>query len=382
MTRTALATPCRERTRRRCVAALAVALVLATGCERDTASSAARGGGLGRLVPVDSVDLQESDSVYVGRAQFLTVADDGELFVSDAIGGRVMRFDREGKLRGLLGRQGRGPGEFGGPGAVALLGDSLVVADDLVGQRLLLFRRSGGDFVRLVRREMGLPTHAAAVGGDVWLGHANVPRRTSLARWRAGVDSVEYLLPMPPEFQGTGLEYAHPFVAMTAWSDTILVGHAVHPLLTLADADGATRATLRVPSRARRGVPEATELLARYRAGLSAERQIAELSLLMGAWRLASGRVALLHLDAQVDTVTQRAHGAGWLTVLTPSLDSACVDIPVEAPEEGWPVLAVHGDTLLRIDQEPAEGLRARTVVRRYRVDTDGCALVGVTRGS
>lgn len=365
----------------RAAAAVALALLVAA-CDARPAAPAARGDGLGRLVLLDSLVLQETDSEYVGRAQFLAVAGDGELFVSDAIGGRVLRFDRTGRLRGALGRKGRGPGEFGGPGAVAFLGDSLVVADDLAGQRILLFRRADGAFVRMARREMGLPTHLAVVGDAVWLGHANVPRRTSLARWRLAADSVEYLSPMPAEFQGTGLEYAQPFVAMAAWRDTILVGHAVHPLLTLTDATGATRATLRVPVRTRRGVPEATELLARYRAGLSAERQIAELSLLMGAWRLGSGRVALLHLDAAVDTVTQQAHGAGWLTVLTPALDSACVDIPIAAPDEGWPVLAVHGDTLLRIDQEQAEGLRARTVVRRYRVETEGCAMTAVTRES
>lgn len=364
-------------------ATLAVTLLAAgalAGCDLQHAPPSAGANGLGHLVLLDSTVLQETDAQYIGHAQFLAVAGDGELFVSDRIGARVLRFGRDGALRGALGRKGRGPGEFGGPGAVAFLGDSLVVADDLVGQRLMLFRRATGDVVRMVRREMGLPTHAAVVGGDVWLGHANVPRTTSLARWRLSGDSVEYLTPMPAEFQGTGLEYAQPFVAMTAWRDTILVGHAVHPLLTLARAgDGAPTGTLRVPVRERRGVPEPLELLARYESGLSAEKQVNELSILMGAWRLASDRVALLHVDLVHDSLTQRVQGGGWLTLLTPALDSACVDIPVEAPEEGWPVLAMHADTLVRIDQRQGDAeLRARAVVRRYRIDVEKCALLPV----
>lgn len=360
-----------------CAATLA-ALFAATACEVRRAAPVA--DVRDHLVLLDSVVLQETDSHYIGHAQFLAVAGDGELFVSDRIGARVLRFARDGAARGAIGRKGRGPGEFGGAGAVAFVGDSLVVADDLGGQRMMLFRRGTGAFVRMARREMGIPTQAAVVGDQVWLGHANVPRTTSLARWRLGGDSVEYVLPMPPEFQGTGLEYAQPFVAMAAWRDTILVGHAVHPLLTLADGDGAPTGTLRVPVRARRGIPEPAALLARYRAGLSAERQIDELSLLVGAWRLASGGAALLHVDLTLDSLTARATGGGWLTVLTPALDSACVDIPLEAPDEGWPVLAVHGDTLLRLDQRQGDGVRPRTVVRRYRVDVAGCAKLPLER--
>ena len=113
---------------RRCCALL----LLLAGCRSeaaeppsDRALSSARTSGAGaRLVLEDSVQLEETDSTYIGRATGLAVDGTGEIFVADDFSARVLEFTPTGHFVRAYGRKGSGPGELQRPIAIVLLGDS------------------------------------------------------------------------------------------------------------------------------------------------------------------------------------------------------------------------------------------------------------------
>ena len=131
---------------------LAAAVAAAVACgdaPRDRAPTRAAGtearqvatpGALLRRFP--SATPQAPADTFFESAFTLTVGE-RSAFVLDAMAGRVFRFDREGRLQGVVGRRGPGPGELQSP--VALREDAaglLRVADPRAG-RLARFRPDG-----------------------------------------------------------------------------------------------------------------------------------------------------------------------------------------------------------------------------------------------
>ncbi|MBA4159356.1 MAG: hypothetical protein H0X65_18065, partial [Gemmatimonadetes bacterium] len=115
------------------------------GCGSDANPRA--GGELSgpTLVPLDSILLPESDTLYLGDP-FTPAIDpyDGSIYISDQFSKRVVRFDRHGEVVRAYGRPGAGPGELQGSGLAFVLDDSTLVVEDWAVQRLNLFDRNSG----------------------------------------------------------------------------------------------------------------------------------------------------------------------------------------------------------------------------------------------
>jgi hypothetical protein len=70
---------------------------------------------------------------------------DGNLYVLDQMGSRVLKYDAHGRYLGRFGRKGNGPGELGSPVGLALgPGDSIWVAD-MTNGRLVIYPQDGGE---------------------------------------------------------------------------------------------------------------------------------------------------------------------------------------------------------------------------------------------
>lgn len=354
-------------------------LFAASAACRQAGGDAAAGEG-GRLVMIDSVALQESDSVFLTTPLHMTAGRDGSLFVVDGAEGQVLRFSRTGALLRRFGRAGPGPGELGDPGATALVGDSLLAVAEWGNQRTSLFRVESGAFVRAVPHE-GMPFSMQARGDTLWVSNVNIPRRTLLAAWRPGEDGMRYLGRVPRSYEESpALMEFHPYATLARSGDTLFVGLTGHHPLLLLRPDGAALGTVEVPAVRRRGVPaDIARRFAQNGRGIGNEEVASMVSALVALHRLPSGEIAAVHMDV---TLGERSMSAeGYLSVLSGDRRRACPDIPIPLQTDARPAFAFQGDTLVVVQQAVASGTRATAFARRYRVDTSGCGWVPAPSG-
>jgi hypothetical protein len=105
---------------------------------------------------VDSIVLEQRPDAPIVRVSGLARRDDGTLALADVSEGNVKLFAPDGRLHRILGRKGRGPGEFIAPRHLAFDSDGrLLVVDGQLG-RLTRFSRDG-DLEHTVSLEAGFP---------------------------------------------------------------------------------------------------------------------------------------------------------------------------------------------------------------------------------
>ena len=94
-----------------------------------------------------------------GRVRTVAFDGAGNLYVLDALAGRVIVVTPHGELLREFGRLGEGPGEFGGATWMAVMRDGRTFVGDL-GQRAYLVFDADGEFERQVRPD-GNPAHVS-----------------------------------------------------------------------------------------------------------------------------------------------------------------------------------------------------------------------------
>lgn len=347
-----------------------------TGCRPDAPREITGRGP--HLVPLDSTLLSETEE-YVGEPwSFAVNPTDGSFLIADAFGRRVLRYARNGRLIRTYGRAGSGPGEFTGITQVFPLGDSVFAAFD--HQRSLIHR------YHLDGRHLGTLEHRGLVGGHVvddaavWLGTVDPTRTFSIAHWDLESDEFTYLGPVPREYREHEGYWGHcTFNHLAVWEQSILVGFCGRNELFVTDLTGEVLDTVHVPVVRRRGVP--ADIVARLRREQSLERRVEMLSLLQNLYRLPDGHVALVHFDSRLSGVPPggRLSDDGYLSVLSPQLDRACVDTRLPVEPEVRPRTAFRADTLFVFDRR-LNGERMQSWIKAYRLSTSGCQWLD-TRG-
>lgn len=118
---------------------------------------------------IDSFALQQDRRNIIARISGLEIAPDGKLILADASEGNLKVFEKNGKLVRVVGRKGRGPGEFQAVGRPFLGQDrNWYVLDPALAQVVVFDERF--DFVRNVRPEItGYFTSFARVGNGSML---------------------------------------------------------------------------------------------------------------------------------------------------------------------------------------------------------------------
>lgn len=105
---------------------------------------------------VDSIVLEQRPDAPIVRVSGLARREDGILALADVSEGNVKLFTPDGRLSRIVGRKGRGPGEFIAPRHLAFAPDGrLFVVDGQLG-RLSRFT-SSGDLEQTVALEAGFP---------------------------------------------------------------------------------------------------------------------------------------------------------------------------------------------------------------------------------
>jgi hypothetical protein len=358
----------------RSLCGVSVLLAASTACHETRGGE---GVGVGRLSMLDSVVLQENDSLYLGAPLHVTPGRDGSLLVSDGLESQVLQFSRTGALIRRFGGAGRGPGELGDPVATALMGDSMLVVAEWGNQRISMFNVATGAFVRSIPHQ-GLPLWMEARGETLWISNVNIPRRTILSIWTAGDDSMRYLGRVPrPYEESPALMDFHPYATLARSGDTLLVGLTGHQPILLARPDGTLLSTVDLPAVRRRGVPEdIAQRFARNPRRISNEQVASMGSALVALHRLPSGEIAAVHLDVTLRDKLITADG--YVSVLSRDRTRACADTGIPLQKDGRPAVAFRGDTLIVVEQRVVAATRAVTHARWYHVDTSACRWVPV----
>jgi hypothetical protein len=328
---------------------------------------------------IDSLELQESDTSYIGRPVGLAVSPTGDLYVIDAFRPRVIRYAPDGSMLREIGRGGQGPGEFSGPTGLAFLNDTTVAVLDLYGNTISFFDVRTGVYRRRQSFD-GMYESINAAGDSVWLGLWNRQRGTAVALWDMKTDSISHLVKLPPF--ADSLSFRGQFLTGTvvvARDSGILVGFAAQEDLVLADTYGHVVAQLRIPAERRRGVPrDIEEQLANAR---SPEEVYRLSSRPIRLHQLTSGRIVLIHSDFELTKSSTFLQDI-YLTILSEDLGHACIDAPVRVTRQAQPWFAFAMDTLLVLEQVVLDTNRAVSRVRKYTIDDSTCAWVPVVRSS
>lgn len=365
------------RIRRNPLAAMITVLATAAaGCgsaDREPPRST-DGDGL-RLEREWRMDVQETDSIFLSRPGEIAIDPvDGSFYIADGFAGHVVQVDRRGVPVRVFGRKGRGPGEFTQVGQMAPFADLLLVENSGQGA-LNLFRRGSGQFVK-ARPHDGILNDYALAGDTGWFGLQSVERGTSVGRWTAGDDRLDYLVPLPKEYrESQPLAGIFNGVSLAKWADTLVVGLAGSNRLLLVGARGEPLDTVTLPVARRRGVPDD---IARRLEKMDFPAMFSSISALFDIGRLSDGRIALVHYDQEI--AGPRIMADVYLTVLSPDRKRACVDARLPVTRDSQPYTAFRGDTLFVLEQklEDAGTGQPKTSITAYRLSTERCRWTAV----
>lgn len=353
-------------------------LLAFAGCGEDA-------GGLKLLVPeligLDSVLLQEPDSLPFGRQVEVARDSRGRTYLSDVAGRRIYRFGPAGRLEAVLGHLGGGPGEFRSVSMVHLLpGDSLgVVIDGAAGALTVLHLERAEVVARHAVPFRGTGKQWHARGPGFYFSLPLSPRL--IGHWRPDSGTAQTFGPLPADLAaafGTYAQYGVP--ELVPVDDGFVAQIPGLRGVQVLDSTGAVRSEVLVPAPLRRGEPEG--LIALH----GADGPITDFkgSLAGTLARLSTGEFVSLRADL---SRTAPPEGRGTIevryfaSVLSADLTSACAEVTVPFNSDSpYPVPHFVGDTLVVLTRRVVGDSAVRNTLLRYRISAAGCRFVPTER--
>lgn len=349
---------------------LAVGLVLlVVSCSTDTGSLQMPRVGQGPVLAViDSIRLTEPDSAFLSFPTAVEPLQSGGLLIGDATSSRIFVYAPDGTLVRLIGRRGQGPGEFVVPGAMAVLGDTVLAVADWQIERLTLLDLRTGE-----------PSHSFQIGGLAyslaWRGDTLMggmygrTKSTSNMEILPASDSVRLGGTTPPAYRASaGVRSVHPYFSIAVLPDRMLTGFTGSN--DLHEVNAAHELTVfRIPVEARRPMPD--DIVRRFEAPLTDSMIAGMGSTLVGLFPMDDHRVAAVNLDVLLNG--QLITASGWLSVVDLQTRMACPDAPIGSTDAGKPIFTVVGDTLVIVEQRLGPSGAGESWVRRLQILVDHC---------
>jgi hypothetical protein len=320
---------------------------------------------------VDSVQLIETDSQFIGLPVGLATSSDGSYFIGDVQQGTVLRYAPSGRYLGRIGGPGEGPGEFRmPPAALQAEGDSLYV---LVGAELHIFNSRTG--VHAATRT--LPTgfvHAFTVRqGRVLFRHVSPELRSTVGILALASDSLEAGGPFPSVLGQSPIiaQGLSEVVATGGGGDTLFVATRVSDFMYLGPTAGPFD-SIEVAVLSRQGArPDLIEKIAADPENAGADVYTPSLPTLLE--RLSSGE--LIYVVSDLRLVDRRFTGELYVSAIDLEDRTACPDARVPVVSDPRPAISIRGDTLVVLSQE-VRGTESEVWIRKYLVSTAGCEWV------
>ncbi len=336
---------------------LAVSL---SGCVSGSADSNAR------ISVIDSLELVGTDSAFVARPSAVAITGDRQILVADNGNMAVWRFDSTGRLLGRVGAPGDGPGGLRSATDIALIGDSLIVVNNMVRRHLEIFSLPEGNYKASIQIPLSVASIRTA-GDTVLLGGIDP----------AGEHSV---LEVP---MGLGKQVGSGPVPLLLARNPILIGPFGNLLFDIraglrASAfeasdwlffwtERAKADSVAMPKIRRRGARvDLLSAVARDTSkGLAA---LFKSSVPMYLRFLSDRTVLVVHGDLDFErTLFTGVFFASTVDLVTRR--PVCVDMRVPVPSDPLPKFFTAGDTLFAVVQHD----QGRTFLVRMRVPNEAC---------
>lgn len=317
---------------------------------------------------VYTVQLVESDTLYIGQPGGLVAPRSGDFYVGDRFASRVIRYAADGHPVSVLGRKGYGPGEFIAPQPLLVRDTLLFVADNQQLRLQVIHAQSGAP--KSNHLYSGVLYSAASTEMETWLALNDRPNRTSVARFDPGERLSGNLVAWPDVYaRSVRLAAIYDAVYLDAWSDSLVVAYqGTDDLLFVAGDEEVGRVT--VPARRRRGA--APGLASRLDTGPVAAA-FSRLSAVFGVKRLTGGEVAVVHFDQTLmDDGFVNVVVDVFLSIVSADRTVVCSDHLVTSTRYTQPAIAFRGDSLFVLTQK-VDDAAATTSLTAYRVLGDSC---------
>lgn len=343
------------------------------------------------LMLLDSIVLQETDTLYIGQPKEMFLGPDSSLYVM-AFGNAVVRFDQRGRVIRRFGREGDGPGEFvhigkAGFASATVLGivdgrGAVPRAEIASTQVIELFAVESGASIGSARV---MEVTALALNRDtLWLGGIDVGadwkamtarELPGLHRQPSGEAISLDLVPVPRPYRVNQLIHGlGGYVRLHVTDDDVVIGFGAIPYLLRVTKGGTVRDTIALRARQRAWVRDEEELLRVMDPAAPAEGRFGATSALMNISRDGRGRIFTVHQESR-SIGPRRVQGTLYVSKLEGDGNGQCPDTHIPTSDVGRPISAFRGDELFVLDQRiRASGASAlETVVRRYRIDPERC---------
>jgi 6-bladed beta-propeller len=360
------------------VAGFASALLIAAATSSLGAQPAAA------IRRVDSVRVEENDTLFVAGPTEILLAPDGNLFVSEGTAGRVLEISPNGRIARVFGRKGRGPGEYTAPSSLALGGDSLLLVWDRGQRRFVEFDLRSGAFRKDMPVSLAWPPVTRVVGREILVASYDLDDHTSVTHLSAAGEKLQ-TDGVIPEF---GLKYPMLLGSGFGASPFEIIGGDVYAMFDLSPslyhwkAGSRTAEEIHVPAVRRRGVKTANfERMMRDPTNQAANVELmADHSTPLVVERVAPSVLGLLTLDLRFEPEKKTQEGWYYLTLVDLARRRVCVDLDFPSShvtigtKDPLPRVAIAGDTLVVLVQGVDAQGRSATYIHRFRIDPARCA--------
>ena len=345
------------------------------------------------LVLLDSIVLQETDDLYVGRALSMFLGPDSSFFVIDPFANAIVRFDRNGRALRSYGGTGDGPGEFRLIRPVGFASHTVLGASDGRAPRVRL------EFLDL---ESGEPIGAATAtdvrafflhGDMLWIGGMDTDANAPLvdgpmnATWMSvarrdlpglledspgdSVISMD-LVPIPRPYRVNRLILGTSgWIRLHVNDHDLLVGHTASPFLLRVSHAGELLDTIPLIARTRPWVKNEDEFIELADPEKLDPEDTWPMALLVGVSRDDDGYIYTVH--EEVRRVGRQVEGKLFVSSLKMDGSEQCSDTPIPVADLSRAITAFRDNELFVLDRRIG-GTGLRTAVRRFAVDPLNCA--------
>ena len=322
------------------------------------------------LVLLDSIVLEESDSLLIGEPAGITASGKGVL-VADRSAGVVRAYDRSGAVQRVFGRRGTGPGEWArGPRLFFSDGDTLAVATD--GAQTKWFALPSGAPLGAQPNPGFLVLTASATG----IVYAAISRERGTSLREISWDGVAmrrggHLPEAAARSALVGQMLSAPAVALLP-GDSVAMAFQGSDYLFLGPFSGGRYDSVLVPVQRRRGARRELLLQINDKDPTTVGPALYQPSYPAVIGPIAGdSALAVVYLDMTF-VENRRMTGRPYLSILVRGSGALCADIVIGGSIDPLPSLAFQGDTLLVLTQEVRDTTSA-AVVRRYHVRPVSC---------
>jgi hypothetical protein len=333
-----------------------------------------------QLTLVSTQEIEESDSLYIGRPHFAAMAADSTLFVIDGAARRVVSFDAQLRPGRIYGRAGAGPGEFAGPTTLAFWGDDTLAVMDMAGQAVVLFRRSDAAFVQRLRTP-GVARSAVGLSSALVMGTFSAATHTAAGLLRPGDTVVVPSYPLPRRvFENPLAMRAFPLTNVAGHADSVALLFTARSSLYVGTLGSDSLVELRLPSRWRNAIPDSADVVL---APLmqSPERMLLFPTPIWLEWR-PDGLLILAYrqfraregkLSGSFERADAEVVAAVFITILDRANARACVDLELPTEWAERPTVFIHRDDAYALGHRVESEGTAPLQLRRYALPLTNC---------